>query len=148
MLYAAPAVGALITGFGMAMLVNIRNQGRIILVAGALYGLCTAIFGISRSFWLSCLMLAGLGAADTVSMVIRSTLRQHLTPDELRGRMVSVNQIFFAGGPQLGEIEAGLVAQVLGAPASVLTGGLACVVVVLLVAVRVPQLRQYKDATV
>jgi MFS family permease len=145
LLYAAPSIGAVLTGLIMAYIGNVRRQGWTILIAVALYGLCTAIFGISRSFWLSCLMLAGLGAADTVSMVIRNTLRQHLTPDNLRGRMVSVNQIFFAGGPQLGEIEAGLVAQVFGAATSVWTGGLACVIAVALVALGVPQLRRYSS---
>jgi MFS family permease len=132
----------------MAWIGNVRHQGPIILLSVALYGICTAIFGISTSFALSCLMLAGLGASDTVSMVIRNTLRQNLTPDELRGRMVSVNQIFFAGGPQLGEIEAGVVARLLGAPASVWTGGIACVLAVLLIAMGVPQLRRYHDSTV
>jgi MFS family permease len=145
MLYAAPAVGAVVTGFIMATIGNVRNQGYTILVAVAIYGLCTVIFGLSTSFVLSCVMLGGLGAADTVSMVIRNTLRQHLTPDELRGRMVSVNQIFFAGGPQLGEIEAGVVAQFLGASTSVWTGGVACIIAVLVIGKVVPQLRHYKD---
>jgi MFS family permease len=144
-LYAAPSVGAVITGLLMAWIGNVRNQGPIILWSVAIYGVCTAIFGISTSFALSCLMLAGIGAADTVSMVIRNTLRQSLTPDELRGRMVSVNQIFFAGGPQLGEIEAGVAARFLGASASVWTGGVACVLAVLLIALGVPQLRRYRD---
>jgi MFS family permease len=148
LLYASPAVGAVLTGLIMAWIGVVRHQGRVILVAVALYGLCTAIFGFSTSLILSCLMLGGIGAADTVSMVIRGTLRQMLTPDELRGRMVSVNQLFFAGGPQLGEIEAGLVAQLFGAPVSVWTGGLACVIAVLLVAIKVPQLRRYKDTAV
>lgn len=145
-LYAAPSIGAVVTGLIMAWIGNVRKQGKVILWAVAIYGLCTAIFGISTSFILSALMLAGLGAADTVSMVIRNTLRQTLTPDALRGRMVAVNQIFFAGGPQLGEIEAGVVAKFLGAAASVWTGGLACVVAVGLIALGVPQLRRYEDA--
>lgn len=145
MLYAAPSVGAVVTGLLMAWIGNVRHQGPIILWSVAAYGLCTAVFGISTSFVLSCVMLAGIGASDTVSMVIRNTLRQNLTPDELRGRMVSVNQIFFAGGPQLGEIEAGVVARLLGASAAVWTGGLACMLAVLLVALGVPNLRRYHD---
>jgi MFS family permease len=145
LLYSAPSVGAVATGLLMAWIGNVRRQGPIILGAVAMYGLCTVIFGISTSFALSCLMLAGIGASDTVSMVIRNTLRQNITPDGLRGRMVSVNQIFFAGGPQLGEIEAGVVAQLLGAATSVWTGGLACIFAVLVVALRVPQLRRYHD---
>jgi MFS family permease len=144
-LYAAPSIGAVTTGLIMAWVGNVRRQGATILWAVAIYGLCTMIFGFSTSFVVSCLMLAGLGAADTVSMVIRNTLRQTLTPDSLRGRMVSVNQIFFAGGPQLGEIEAGVVAQLLGAGAAVWTGGLACIAAVLLIAAGVPSLRRYHD---
>jgi hypothetical protein len=75
--------------------------------------------------------------------VIRNTLRQLQTPDRLRGRMVSINQIFFMGGPQLGEVEAGAVAQVLGAPFAVVSGGLACVLAVGWIARRWPQLRAY-----
>lgn len=144
-LYAAPSVGAVVTGMLMAWIGNVRNQGPIILWSVAAYGLCTAIFGVSTSFVLSCLMLAGIGAADTISMVIRNTLRQTLTPDELRGRMVSVNQLFFAGGPQLGEVEAGVVARLLGASVAVWTGGVACILGVLLIGLGVPSLRRYQD---
>ncbi|HEY0607035.1 MAG TPA: MFS transporter [Herpetosiphonaceae bacterium] len=144
-LYAMPSVGAVLTGLLMAWIGNVRHQGPIILWSVAVYGLCTAIFGVSTSFVLSCVMLAGIGAADTISMVIRNTLRQTLTPDELRGRMVSVNQLFFAGGPQLGEVEAGVVARLLGASVAVWTGGVACILGVLLIGLGVPSLRRYHD---
>jgi hypothetical protein len=88
-------------------------------------------------------MLAGVGASDTVSMVVRGTVRQLVTPDELRGRMVSVNMLFFAGGPQLGEIEAGIAARLMGGPLSVAVGGLACIVTVGILAALTPQLRTY-----
>ena len=78
-------------------------------------------FGLSRSFWLSFACLALTGATDTVSMVFRNLIRQLETPDHLRGRMIGVNMVFFMGGPQLGELEAGLVAQWLGAVVSVVT---------------------------
>ena len=87
------------------------------------YGLATVAFGLSRSFWLSFACLAATGATDTVSMVFRNLLRQLETPDHLRGRMIGVNMVFFMGGPQLGELEAGLVANWLGAVVSVVTGG-------------------------
>lgn len=147
-LYAAPSVGSVVAGIIMALIGNVRRQGAIILVAVAMYGLCTLVFGLSTSFVLSLVMLAGIGASDTVSMVIRNTLRQTLTPDELRGRMISVNQVFFAGGPQLGEVEAGFVAQAFSAPFSVWTGGLACVLAVIVIGLRVPQLRTYEDQIV
>jgi MFS family permease len=89
-------------------------------------------------------MLFGLtGAGDTVSTVIRGTLRQLLTPDHLRGRMTSVNMVFFMGGPQLGELEAGLVASLFGAPVAIVTGGLATVLLTALIAWRYPRLRNY-----
>ena len=86
-------------------------------VAG--YGLATVVFGLSRSFWLTFVCLALTGATDTVSMVIRNIIRQLETPDRLRGRMTGVNMVFFMGGPQLGELEAGAVANWFGAPFSV-----------------------------
>jgi uncharacterized membrane protein YraQ (UPF0718 family) len=77
-------------------------------------------------------MLAVTGAADTVSTVLRQTIRQLVTPNHLRGRMTSVNMVFFMGGPQLGELEAGAVAALIGAPLSVVTGGAGCLVAVAL----------------
>ena len=99
----------------------------ILLASVAVYGAATALFGLSTSFFLSYLFFALTGAADTVSMVIRVTLRQLMTPDRLRGRMTSVNMVFFMGGPQLGEMEAGLVAAVFGAPFAIVTGGIATI---------------------
>jgi MFS family permease len=110
----------------------------------AFYGLTTVLFGISRSFALTFACLAASGAADTVSMVIRNLVRQLTTPDHIRGRMTSVNMIFFMGGPQLGELEAGLVASLWGPVASVVSGGLGCVAAVAWVAARTPELRAYR----
>jgi MFS family permease len=109
----------------------------------AAYGVAISVFGLSHWFWLSVLALAASGAADTVSMVIRQTLRQLLTPDELRGRMTSVNMIFFMGGPQLGEVEAGLVAKATTPGFSVVSGGLLCVAAVAITALFAPSLRRY-----
>jgi predicted MFS family arabinose efflux permease len=89
------------------------------------------------------LALILVGAADAVSTIIRNTIRQLLTPDYLRGRMVSVNQIFFMGGPQLGEVEAGLVAQLFGAPFAIVSGGVGCLLAVAWVVHRFPQLWDY-----
>src|SRR5436305_1705190 len=110
----------------------------------ALSGAAIAVFGVSRWFPLSLLMLALSGAADTVSVVMRQTLRQILTPDELRGRMTSVNMMFFIGGPQLGEVEAGVVARLAGVRFSVWSGGLLCVVAAVVAALLVPSLRKYE----
>ncbi len=89
-------------------------------------------------------MLALAGAADTISTVIRQTIRQLITPDRLRGRMTSVNMIFFMGGPQLGELEAGLVAAAAGAPFSVVLGGVGCLVAVAVTWARAEELLRYK----
>ena len=90
------------------------------------------MYGLSRRYWLTFVALALSGLADLVSTVIRQTLRQLITPDALRGRMTSVNMIFFMGGPQLGELEAGLVASLfasaaVGVTVSVVSGGIATV---------------------
>ena len=114
------------------------------MVAVAAYGVATIVFGWSRSFPLTYLCLAVTGATDTVSMVIRNIIRQLGTPDAMRGRMTSVSMIFFMGGPQLGELEAGLVAQRWGAPWSVISGGIACVLATAWVAWRTPMLRAYR----
>src|SRR5206468_7529865 len=96
------------------------------------------------SFWLTFGCLALTGATDTVSMVIRNVVRQFETPDRLRGRMSGVNMVFFIGGPQLGEFEAGAVANWLGAPFSVVSGGVGCLVATAWVAASTPALRRYR----
>ncbi len=111
-------------------------------VAG--YGLATVVFGLSRDFALTFVCLALTGATDTVSMVIRNVIRQLATPDAMRGRMTSVNMMFFMGGPQLGELEAGLVANAWGAPALGGDGGLGCLLATGWVALRTPMLRGYR----
>jgi MFS family permease len=144
-LYAAPSVGALLaSGLMVRQIDRIQRRGWVLLWAVGAYGLATLIFGLSRSFAVTFLCLAGTGAADTVSMVLRNVIRQLGTPDRLRGRMTSVNMIFFMGGPQLGELEAGLVANGWGAPFSVITGGLGCLLATAWVAWQTPALRRYR----
>jgi MFS family permease len=147
-LYAAPAAGVLATSAAMVPLTErIERRGRVLLWAVAGYGLATVLFGLSRSFWLTFFCLALTGATDTVSMVIRNVVRQLETPDRLRGRMTGVNMVFFMGGPQLGELEAGAVASWLGAPLSVISGGVGCLLCTAAVALATPMLRKYrKDA--
>jgi len=142
-LSAAQSVGAALTSVIISQIDSLRRQGVILLLAVVSYGIWTLVFGISRSYVISFIALAMMGASDTVSMIIRNTIRQLQTPDYIRGRMTSINQIFFMGGPQLGEVEAGLVAQFLGAPFAVITGGLGCILAVGWIARRWPQLRTY-----
>jgi MFS family permease len=140
----APAVGSLLAGGILSLLPTIRRQGPVVIGAVLVYGLATLAFGLSRTFLLSVLLLGLVGAADTVSTVLRQTIRQLVTPDRLRGRMTAVGMIFFMGGPQLGELEAGVVAKWVGAPASVVLGGIGCLISVMVVTWRAPGLRRYK----
>lgn len=139
----AQPVGALLAGAFLALRRDIRRQGAVLLVSVGLYGLATALFGLSTLFALSYVLLAVTGGADTISTVIRGTIRQLVTPDHLRGRMVSVNMVFFMGGPQLGEVEAGLVGSVLGVPFAIVSGGIATVLLTLWIAKQYPRLRHY-----
>jgi len=132
LLASAPAIGSVITALAMARWGTIRRQGATVIVSIAIYGGATICFGLSRIFWVSLVMLAVTGAADTVSTVLRQTIRQLVTPNHLRGRMTSVNMIFFMGGPQLGEMEAGVVARLIGAPLAVVTGGIGCLLAVIM----------------
>ena len=144
-LYAAPSVGALAAGAAMVHFVErIEKRGRTLILAVLGYGAATVVFGLSRSFWLTFLCLGLTGATDTVSMVLRNIVRQLSTPDHLRGRMTSINMIFFMGGPQLGEMEAGAVASWLGAPSSVVLGGVACLGTTMWVARKTPALLNYR----
>ena len=126
----------------------IERRGLVLLTSVAIYGAATAAFGLSRAFWLTFGCLAATGAADTVSMVFRNLIRQLETPDRLRGRMVGVNMVFFMGGPQLGELEAGLVANAMGPTVAVVTGGIGCLIATAWVAARTPALRAYRRTVV
>ncbi len=148
-LYAAPAVGAVLASALMIRGVDwIERRGLVLLTSIAVYGAATVAFGVSRAFWLTFGCLAVTGAADTVSMVFRNLIRQLETPDRLRGRMVGVNMVFFMGGPQLGELEAGLVANAMGPTVAVVTGGIGCLIATAWVAARTPALRAYRRTVV
>ncbi len=145
LLYAAPSIGAVLAGFAMAHAGTIKKQGKVLLVAVGFYAVGTIIFGLSKQFLLSLIALIIVGAGDAVSMIIRNTIRQLSTPDYIRGRMSSVNMIFFMGGPQLGEFEAGLLAALFTAPASVVIGGIATLFVVAIVGAKINTLRNYES---
>jgi MFS family permease len=142
-LLAAQSIGSALAAGILSQINEIRHQGKILLGAVISYGLWTIVFGVSGLYWLSFFSLGLMGASDTVSMVIRNTIRQLNTPDYIRGRMTSINQIFFLGGPQLGELEAGLVAQFFGATFAVVTGGIGTILAVFGIARKWPQLRMY-----
>ena len=141
---AAPAIGSVITALFMARIGTFRREGRLVVVAVAVYGVATAAFGVSRVFWFSLLMLAATGAADTVSTVLRQTIRQLVTPNYIRGRMTAINMMFFMGGPQLGELEAGTLAALIGAPLSVVVGGLGSLICACIAAMKSKSLMEYE----
>jgi len=151
-LRAAPALGALVGSIYTALKPIPARQGRVFLWAVAAYGFATVVFGLSRSYALTFVALAATGLADLVSTVVRQIVRQMITPDAMRGRMTSVNMIFFMGGPQLGELEAGLVASLfasaaIGASVSVVSGGLATILMAGLCAWRAKVVRDYDART-
>jgi len=140
-LRAAPAVGAVMTSLYMAHRPPLQRAGRTMLMAVAVFAACIVVFGVSRSFWISLVVLAISGMADTVSVLIRSTLIQVFTPSNLFGRVTAVNSIFIGSSNELGAFESGVMARLFGTVTSVVIGGLASLGVVGLVAARVPQLR-------
>ncbi|HUR32697.1 MAG TPA: MFS transporter [Vicinamibacterales bacterium] len=144
-LFAAPAVGSFITSIALVPWTqHIRRRGSVIIWSVLGHGVATIVFGLSRTFWLTFACLALVGATDTVSTVLRNIIRQLETPDRLRGRMTGINMMFFVGGPQLGELEAGAVASGFGAPLSVISGGIGCLIATAWVAAATPRLRTYR----
>ena len=142
-LSAAQSIGSVTVAVILTQAVSIRKQGKLLLWGVIAFGAATIVFGVSHNYALTMLALILVGAGDAVSTVLRNTIRQLQTPDEMRGRMISINQIFFAGGPQLGEVEAGAVAQVFGTPFAIISGGIGCIVAVIVVAIKWPALRNY-----
>lgn len=147
LLYAAPALGGVVMGIIMSRLItHLKQQGKIMLLAIAVYALATIVFGLSHSFVLSLLALFISGAGNIVNVVIRSTATQLLTPDTMMGRMSSLSAIFFVGGDKFGDLEGGLVAGLLGAPAAVTVGGIGALVVVGAMTILSKELRHYTYA--
>jgi MFS family permease len=142
-LSAAQSIGAVMAATVLSQVSTLRRQGPLFLGSVVVFGIATVAFGLSRSLIAAILALILIGAADSVSTIIRNTIRQLQTPDYIRGRMTSVNQIFFMGGPQLGEIEAGVVAQLFGAPLAVVSGGIGCLLAVGWISQRWPLLRRF-----
>lgn len=139
-LRASPAIGALLMGVVMAHRPPLKQAGRTLLVVVAGFGAATIVFGLSRNFWLSFAMLALTGALDNVSVVIRHTLMQMLTPDDMRGRVAAVNAVFISSSNELGAFESGVTAHWFGPVLSVVGGGIGTILVVLAVTFRWPRL--------
>ena len=139
-LRAAPAVGALLMAMVLAHRRPLQRPGQALLLAVAGFGAATIVFGFSTSFVLSFAMLALAGALDNISVVVRGTLMQTLTPDEMRGRVAAVNLVFISSSNELGEFESGTVAALTSPVFSVVSGGIGTIIVVLVVLSRWPVL--------
>jgi len=141
-LRSAPAVGAMIMSVMMAYRPLRKSAGATMLWCVAAFGAATVVFGLSRSFWMSMIMLFITGAADMVSVIVRGTLVQIATPAEMRGRVSAVNLLFIGASNEFGEFESGLTAQWLGAVRAVVLGGVGTLIVVAVWAWRFPELRK------
>lgn len=145
LLYAAPGVGALLAAVTSGWVGLVRRQGRAVVLAVMGWGAAIAIFGLTSSLPLALTMLALAGAADVVSAIFRGTIIQLSTPDELRGRVTSMHTAVVAGGPRLGDLEAGVVASLTSIRFSVVSGGLACVLAAFGIARWAPGFLRYES---
>jgi MFS family permease len=141
-LRAAPAVGAVLMAGILVYYPPVKRAGKLLLYSVAGFGICTILFAISKNFWFSALMLAGTGFFDNVSMVIRGTVIQLFTPNEMRGRVSSVNSIFIGSSNELGAFESGAAAKLMGLTPSVVFGGIMTLIVVTITWLRAPKLRE------
>jgi MFS family permease len=149
MLFAAPAVGALLQALAAGWVRNVERQGIAVVWAVIGWGCAIAAFGIvGDHLGLALGLLAVAGAADVISAIFRSTILQVTVPDRLRGRLAGIHLLVVAGGPKLGDLEAGLVAAWLTPTISVISGGLACLVGAGVVAAAYPELRRYRSSPV
>lgn len=144
LLFAAPAVGALIGAATTGWVGRVRHQGLAVIWSVVVWGAGITAFGlVGSNLWLALFFLAVAGAADVISAVFRNTILQLTVPEHLRGRLFGIHVLVVTGGPRLGDLEAGLVAQAFSPMASVVSGGLLCIAGAAIVAWRVPAFRRY-----
>lgn len=145
LLFAAPAVGALLGALSSGWTARVRRQGLAVIVSVAAWGAAIAAFGWSGTWlWFGLAMLAVAGWADVISAIFRVTILQMAAPDRLRGRLFGIHILVVTGGPRLGDVEAGVVARLVSPTFSVVSGGIACVVGAALVALAYPELRRVR----
>jgi MFS family permease len=137
----APAAGAVVMAVFLAFNPPVKNAGKLLLISVAGFGICTILFAVSTNFYFSLLMLAGTGFFDMVSMVIRGTIVQLFTPNEMRGRVSAVNSLFIGSSNELGAFESGTAALVMGLIPSVIFGGSMTLITVVFAWLRAPKLR-------
>ncbi|HEX9662280.1 MAG TPA: MFS transporter [Candidatus Binatia bacterium] len=145
-LYAASAFGSLTGAIGLSFIESARRAGAWILAGVTVYAISIVLFATSHVFWFSVFLLAVSGIGDTISAIMRSTINQLATPDEMRGRMSSINSLFTNCGPQLGQFEAGALAALVGAELATMSGGWAILLIVALLVFRFPHVRHYQIA--
>ncbi|HEY3809785.1 MAG TPA: MFS transporter [Acidimicrobiales bacterium] len=145
-LFAAPGAGALVGALMTGWVSSIRRQGRAVILAVVVWGTAITLFGLVDILWIALVLLALAGWADVVSAVFRNTILQTAVPDELRGRLSAVQIAVVQGGPRLGDLEAGGVADAFGTSFSVVSGGVACVAGALLLAAALPGFRAQQAA--
>jgi MFS family permease len=143
LLFAAPAVGAVLGAVTAGWVARVRHQGMAVVWAVVVWGAGIAAFGLVSDLWLGLLLLAIAGAADVISAVFRSTILQLSVPDALRGRLSQIHILVVTGGPRLGDLEAGMVASAFSPAVSVVSGGLLCIAGAALLAWLVPSFRRY-----
>jgi len=142
-LRASGSIGAVIMAFALAYLPPMRKAGKSMLWSVAIFGLVTIVFGLSQSFLLSFSMLFLAGAVDMISVVVRQTLVQVLTPDEMRGRVSAVNSIFITSSNEIGGFESGVTAVIFGPVISVVGGGIGTVLVVIATILIWPEIKKF-----
>jgi MFS family permease len=142
-LYAAIAVGAVVGGLASGWVGEVRHQGAACMVAIAAWGVFVALSGLGSTLWLTVVLLAVAGAFDLMSSVYRMTILQTYAPDEMRGRLQGVFTVVVAGGPRLGDLRAGIVAAFVGARASWVGGGIACVIGIVVMGFLAPSFVRY-----
>ncbi|MCB0727962.1 MAG: MFS transporter [Ignavibacteriae bacterium] len=143
-LRAAPSIGAVIMAIYMTRFQITKNAGRNLLIGIYGFGICIIIFGLSKYFYLSLFVLALSGAFDSVSVVVRSTIIQLMTPDNMKGRVSAVNSIFIGSSNEIGAFESGVAAKLLGTVPSVVFGGVMTILIVTFVSITSPALRKLK----
>jgi MFS family permease len=141
--YAAPYAGSLVVSLRSGRAKHVRRQGLAVMVAVVIWGAAIAAFGLSKTAWVALVFLAVAGAADMWSGIFRSAISQAIAPDEMRGRIAGIELSVVATGPTLGDLEAGVVGSLVSVPFSIVSGGLACIVGVGVIAILVPQFHRY-----
>ncbi len=144
LLYSAPAVGALVISFVSGWSTRVKRHGAAVAIAAGLWGISIICFGLMQQLWLALFFLALSGAFDAISGIFRSTMWNQTIPTHLRGRLAGIEMISYLSGPRLGDTEAGLVAAVFGVTASVVSGGVLCVVGVVACCYWLPKFWRYE----